>query len=115
MNLLNGYTPSADEIFEILDGPTTGRFNQINLPVLNNGLSWNTSNLGTNGTISVTPEPSTLTLLAAGGIGLMVAAWRRRKGRCSHAATASSEDNAPALLSFHSQPAQRTTASRRAA
>ena len=61
------------------------------------------------------PEPSTFTLLAAGTIGLIGWAWRRRKGRHSQAATASGEDDIPALLSFPSQPTQRTTIARRAA
>ncbi len=66
-------------------------------------------------TLAATPEPSTFALLAAGGIGLTVAAWRRRRGRCSHAAAASGEDDAPVLLSFRSPATQRTSAVRRAA
>ena len=81
VNPLNGFTPSAGESFEILNGRTTGSFSQISLPALSNGLNWNTSNLDTNGTISVTPEPSTLALLGAGVIGLAGYAWRRRAAK----------------------------------
>ena len=117
LELLNGFSPSTGESFTLFNGRTTGSFAQIGLPTLSNGLSWNTSNLYTNGTISVTPEPSTFALLVAtGGIGLIVAAWRRRRGRrCLQAATAAGEDDAPALLSFPVHPTQRTRAIRRAA
>ena len=54
-------------------------------------------------TSSPTPEPSTFALLtAAGGIGLIVAVWRRRRGRRLQAATAAAEDDAPALVPFPS-------------
>jgi threonine dehydrogenase-like Zn-dependent dehydrogenase len=33
-----------------------------------------------NSDFAAVPEPSTMALVAAGGIGLIVAAWRRRKG-----------------------------------
>ena len=70
VELLDGYTPSIGESFDIFSGPTTGSFAQINTARLAQRLSWNTSNLYTNGTISVVPEPSTLALLAAAAIGL---------------------------------------------
>ena len=66
IDLLNGFTPSQGESFEIFSGPTTGNFSRISLPPLANGLGWNTSNLDTTGTISVVPEPSALALLATG-------------------------------------------------
>ena len=81
MTLLNGFMPSAGQSFDLFNGPTTGVFSQLTLPVLSNGLSWNTSNLYANGTISVVPEPSTLVLFGVGAIGLLVYGWRRRN-RC---------------------------------
>ena len=54
--------------------------------------------------ISPTPEPSTLALLAAGTIGIVGYAWRRRKkiaGRSS-----SQDETAPAILSFPSYGAE---------
>jgi hypothetical protein len=86
LTYLDDFSPSAGESFQILDGPTTGEFALTNLPSLSNGLSWNTSNLYSNGTISVTPEPSTLVLLSVGAIGLLGWAWRRK--RCKGLATA---------------------------
>ncbi len=79
VELLNGFTPSAGDDFDILDGSTTGSFAQIDLPARGGGLSWNTADLYSTGTISVVPEPSTMVLLAAGGIGLFGYGLRRRK------------------------------------
>jgi autotransporter-associated beta strand protein len=56
-----------------------GSFNSYSLPSLPNGLSWNTSQLSYNGTISVVPEPGTLTLLAVGLASLLAYAWPKRK------------------------------------
>ena len=67
--LLDGFQPQAGESFQLFDGQLSGSFSQVSLPALNNGLSWDTSNLDATGTISVVPEPSTLALLAAGVSG----------------------------------------------
>ena len=109
---LDGFSPSAGDSFEIFEGRTAGSFSTINLPALSDGLSWNTSNLATNGTISVTPEPPTLALLATGAIGLLSYAWRRK--RLAGRAAASGEDDSPAILSFPSSSV-RVEATRRAA
>ena len=79
LTLLNGYIPPAGKSFDLFIGPTTGSFSQIDLPALGNGLQWNTSNLDTNGTISVTPEPSTLALFGAAAVALAGWAWRKRR------------------------------------
>jgi autotransporter-associated beta strand protein len=75
--LLNGFTPSVGDNFDIFDGSTTGSFTQIDLPALTGGLSWNTADLYSNGSISVVPEPSTIVLLAAGVVALLCCAVRR--------------------------------------
>ena len=82
VELLNGFSPSLGESFTLFSGRTTGSFSQIGLPALSNGEQWNTSNLSTNGTISVTPEPSSLALLAAGGAIGLAGYKRRRKVKC---------------------------------
>ena len=52
--LLDGFTPSADQSFDILDwGSLSGTFSALNLPVLSGGLSWNISQLYTMGILSV--------------------------------------------------------------
>jgi len=79
VTLMNGFAPSEGEDFELFSGNLTGNFTQINLPSLANGLSWDTSNLYTSGEISVVPEPSTFSLLAAAALGLLAYAWRRRR------------------------------------
>ncbi len=101
LELLDGYTPAIGDSYDILNGPTTGRFAQINTPALPNGEQWNTSNLYTNGTVSVTPEPSTLALFAAAAIGLAAYGWRRRLART--AKPAFDQQDAPAILSFPSR------------
>ena len=78
LSYLDGFSPSAGESFDLFQGPTTGSFSQVVLPSLGNGLQWNTSAVNTNGTISVTPEPSTFVLLAVGTIGLVGHCLRRR-------------------------------------
>ena len=55
--------------------------------------------------VSPTPEPSTLALLAAGALGLLVYGWRRRATRTAKPAAFDQED-APAILSFPSQASQ---------
>jgi hypothetical protein len=78
VELLNGFTLSAGDYFDIFDGSTTGSFTQIDLPALTGGMSWNTADLYSTGTISVVPEPSTLALLVTGAISMLgYGLWRR--------------------------------------
>jgi hypothetical protein len=54
VSLTAGFTPSAGQSFDLIDwGSLGGTFTSINLPALA-GLSWNTSQLYTNGVVSVT-------------------------------------------------------------
>jgi hypothetical protein len=80
VDLLGGFQPQAGQTFDILDfdpEDLSGRFSAFDLPDLGGGLSWDTSNLYTTGTITVIPEPTTLVLLALGGLALI----RRRRTR----------------------------------
>jgi fibronectin-binding autotransporter adhesin len=55
VQLVNGFTPSAGNAFDILDwGGLSGTFQSINLPALGAGLMWNATHLYTNGVLSVT-------------------------------------------------------------
>jgi hypothetical protein len=63
----NGYAGSDGDRFDLLDwGALSGSFGSVSLPVLNDGLIWDTSGLYTLGELRVVavPEPATwLTLL----------------------------------------------------
>lgn len=70
-----GYSPIAGDMFNLLDwttlngGPLT--IANVELPTLADGLSWDTSLLGTTGVISVVPEPGTMGLLGLAGLYLI--------------------------------------------
>lgn len=54
VSLINGFAPAAGQSFDILDfAALNGTFNTLNLPALAGGLSWNTSQLYTTGTLSI--------------------------------------------------------------
>jgi fibronectin-binding autotransporter adhesin len=54
VSLINGFTPSAGNSFDILDfGTLIGTFNTINLPALGAGLMWNASQLYVNGILRI--------------------------------------------------------------
>ncbi len=72
VTLLDGFTPIAGDVFDILDfGSISGSFTTLNLPDLEPGLWWDTDALYTDGTLAVVPEPATLMLLAVGGLALL--------------------------------------------
>lgn len=84
VSLINGFNPVSGTSFTLFNaGAFSGdTFETLNLPVLTDGLTWNSSQLLTLGTLSVTgsaiPEPGTWALIA-GGCGLIVALLRRRR------------------------------------
>lgn len=74
----NEYTPAVGDQYSILDlGDVTGEFASVNLPSLDEGLAWDTSELYSLGNLSVVPEPSSSVLLILGG--LLMAGRRRRR------------------------------------
>ncbi len=76
---LNGFSPDIYNIFDIMNfSSLTGAFSNLDLPVLNSGLHWDTDNLYSDGTLSVVPEPATWLLLALGATGLL---FYRRRGK----------------------------------
>lgn len=58
VTLINGFTPSAGQSFQLFDGSTSGNFSSLQLPHLPAGLFWHTSQLHSAGLLSVglTPE-----------------------------------------------------------
>jgi hypothetical protein len=114
LSYIDGFTPSAGESFQIFDGATTGSFSEISLPALSDGLSWDTSSLYTDGTISVTPEPSSVALLAAGAIGLLGYGCRRRRA-ARRTAQPERQDEAPTILAFPLHSFHAANTARRAA
>lgn len=79
LSLINGFTPTSGQVFDIADFASltdngyTFDFSSANLSP---GLSWDTSSFGTDGTVSVVPEPSGALLVILGMTGLVL---RRRK------------------------------------
>ena len=113
VELLNGYMPSIGDRYVILNGKMTGSFVSLDLASLPPGMSWDTSALYSQGTITVTPEPSTFALLAAFAVGLVGYGWRRRARRTAKPAAFDHQD-APPILAFPSHSSS-ASAARRAA
>jgi T5SS/PEP-CTERM-associated repeat protein len=85
VSLINAFTPANGDTFDIFGfTSSSGEFSITNLPALNPGLSWDTSNLMTIGELAVIPEPSTLFLAFAGcGVGVLLLRRRLRLQRAS--------------------------------
>jgi autotransporter-associated beta strand protein len=78
-----GYSAAFGDVITIFSnwGGFAGSFDTITGTDLGGGLSWDTTKLGTTGTIEVVPEPSTYALLALAAVGLTVHVVRRRRPR----------------------------------
>ena len=62
IKLINGFNPRLGDSFDLLDfHSTTGAFSNVLLPTLPHGLTFDTTSLPTNGTITVVPEPASTT------------------------------------------------------
>jgi fibronectin-binding autotransporter adhesin len=62
--LLNDFQPHYGDVFQLVSATNfSGNFSAENLPSLANGLNWDISQLGSTGSLSVVPEPTTLALL----------------------------------------------------
>ena len=75
---LLGYTAIEGDTFQVFDnwGGFAGSFDSITGTDLGGGLSFDTSNLLVNGSLTVVPEPSGYLLLGLGALGF---ALRRRR------------------------------------
>ena len=83
VTLLDGYSPVSGASFQLFHATTiSGAFATLDLPALTAGLSWDTSQLASAGTLAVSasaiPEPSTYAAFA-GLAALALAALRRRR------------------------------------
>jgi fibronectin-binding autotransporter adhesin len=73
-----GAALAAGDSFQLFNAPTyAGTFSSMNLPTLNPGLSWDTSNIGVTGTVAVVPEPGAVMALM-GGTAMLLGLRRRR-------------------------------------
>jgi len=74
------YNPLAGDTFQLFSfGASSGTFANIQLPTLSNGLEWDASGLYSNGGIQVVPEPSTVALVMAFAVGVLIFALRRQR------------------------------------
>jgi hypothetical protein len=76
--LIWNFDPAPGDSFDLFDGNTTGTFSSINLPALDPGLTWNTSEFASDGILLVVPEPGSGALATLGLMALGGARWRRR-------------------------------------
>lgn len=69
----DGYTAQLGDTFVVFDnwGAFGGSFSNITGTALGGGLSFDTSDLLTTGTLTVIPEPATLGIVAAFGAGIL--------------------------------------------
>ena len=83
MLLRSGYAPQDGDSYELFHflGTVSGAAPQFNVPALDPGLSWDTTQFFDTGTVAVTttpaPEPASAALF---GLGALLLAARRRRG-----------------------------------
>jgi len=80
INIGGAYTGVANDTFDLTSGNFSGA-TLGTLPTLGGGLTWNSSNFLTNGTLTVVPEPSTWALLAGSLTTVMIFRFRRRRSQ----------------------------------
>lgn len=84
LRLSGGYLPAAGDSFALLGGVLSGQFAAIDttLAPLAAGLVWDSTRLGSDGTLRVVavPEPAPWALALAGGLGLLARRHRYRLG-----------------------------------
>jgi len=67
VSLLAGFAPRDGDRFDLIDfGSLVGRFDDVQLPDLNDGLVWDTAALYSTGTITAVPEPASILLALLG-------------------------------------------------
>lgn len=76
INIGGAYAGVANDTFDLTSGNFTGA-TLGTLPTLGGGLTWDTTNFLTNGTLTVVPEPTTWALLAGSLTTVMI--FRRRR------------------------------------
>lgn len=59
VTLINGFTPMAGQSFQLFEGSSSGSFASLQLPSLSAGLFWHTSQLYSDGLLSVGSVPET--------------------------------------------------------
>ena len=76
---IDDFQPKAGDVFNVLNfASRSGAFDDVFLPDLEGGPSWNDSQLATSGILTVVPEPSTFILTALGLLAILGWGWRRR-------------------------------------
>lgn len=83
VSLFDGFTPTAGDSFQLFDFASVNAAsfsvaNDLLLPTLGGGLSWNTDQFLSAGTLAVVPEPGSLITLL-GGMGMMLGFRRIRR------------------------------------
>ena len=79
IDLINGFTPKFGDSFQLFTGPTTGTFSSVTVSSPSGLLSVDASKLYSQGTITLVPEPASLSIIA--GSAMLVVRSKRRRAR----------------------------------